>query len=66
VALNRSPFRQCDVITTLDHSRATAFTQKPFNGDSNVQIRVGLVGMQGSKQPCSSRAQNQYVGLDRF
>ena len=55
-----------DVVAALHHAGAAAFAEQPLADDGDVEIGIGLQGVQRRKQPGAAGAQDQNVGLEVF
>ena len=66
MTFNRITWRQCDIVTTLNHARAAAFSNQALDGDCHLGIRRRFLGMQRCKQPSAATPQNQDIGIMPF
>ena len=64
MALDRVAGIERDVVAALHHAGAAAFAEQALARDRDVEIGVGLVGMQRGKQPGAAGAEDQNVGLE--
>ena len=55
-----------DVVATLHHAGAAAFAEQTLADDGDVEIGIGLQGMQRRKQAGAAGAEDQNVGLEVF
>src|SRR6202041_3504077 len=55
-----------NVVAALHHAGAAAFAEQPLADDGDVEIGVGLQGVQRRKEAGAAGAQDQNVGLEVF
>src|SRR6185312_1138798 len=65
MALDRIVRRQRDVVAALHHARAAAFAEQALDRDGDVEIGVGLLGVQRREQPGAAGAEDEDVGFER-
>ena len=66
MALDRVARVERHVVAALHHARAAAFAEQALGRDRDVEIGIGLVGMQRREQTGAAGAENQNVGLEAF
>ena len=63
MALDRVAGIERHVVAALHHAGAAAFAEQALAHDGDVEIGIGLVGMQRGKQPGAAGAEDQNIGL---
>src|SRR5579875_418110 len=69
MALDRIAGIEGDVVATLDHARAAAFSKETLGRDGEVERRIRPMGMEGGEKARATRAEDEDIGpppLDRY
>ena len=66
VALDRVAGIERHVVAALHHAGAAAFTEQALADDRDVEIGIGLEGMQRREQAGAARAEDQNVRIEPF
>ncbi len=64
MTLDRIVLGERDVVAALHHAGAAAFAEQALDRDGDVEIRIGLLGMQRREQPGPAGAEDENVRLD--
>ena len=64
MALDRILRRQRDVVAALHHAGAAAFAEQALHRDGDVEIGIGLLGVQRREQAGAAGAEDEDVGFE--